>query len=96
MSNAERQRRHRARHGRGPDPTNAQRQAKWRAKQAAKLTAASKPEADPLFASAQTILERQGEADMLRRLRAYWPHMSQPARQALAEGKGFRFWLRED
>jgi hypothetical protein len=111
MTNAERQSRHRARHGRGPDPTNAQRQARWRARRHAKLAegvarvversrALSKPEpdalaSDPLFVQAQAILESRGEADLIRRLRASWPHMDTPVRQELAEGRGLKFWLQD-
>jgi hypothetical protein len=111
MTNAEHQRRHRERHGRGPDPTNAGRQARWRARQRTKLAEGvarvverfarpSTPEpdpqvSDPLFARAQAILESRGEVDLIHRLRAAWPYMEQPVKQSLAEGRGFRFWLRD-
>jgi hypothetical protein len=105
MTPAERLRRHRAVHGRGADPTNAERQRRWYARQKAKrateevarvpgrATEAAAP--DPLLAQAVALLEHQGEADLIRRLHANWPHMAMPLRQQMAAGKGFRFWLRE-
>ena len=98
MTLAERLRRHRAAHGRGPDPTNAARQQRWRDRQAAKR-AARAPEPGPpdlLLAQAVAILEGRGEDDQLRKLRAYWPFLTPPVRHQMAAGKGFRFLLRED
>jgi hypothetical protein len=99
MTHAEHQRRYREGHA---DLTNATRQARLRAKKKAaariERTAveADALASDPQFASAQAILEAQGETDLLRRLRASWPHMAPPVREQMAAGRGFRFWLRED
>jgi hypothetical protein len=101
MTGAERLRRHRALHGREPDPTNAARQQRWRDRQAAKRAAeeanrALEPAApDLLLAQAVAILKERGEVDLLRKLRANWPYIELAARQQMAAGTGFRFWLRD-
>ena len=103
MTGAERLRRHRATHGRGPDPTNAARQQRWRDRQAGlpvakrALEEAGTPKApDLLLTQAVAILESRGLGDVVPRLREEWPDMEMPWRQALAAGKSIRFWLRED
>jgi len=110
-TNAEYQARHRARHGRGPDRTNAARQARFRTKHRGAVVAVEAgtivPQpvarvmspAEPLLASAVAVLEREGETDMVRRLRANWPYLTAAQRTHLANApssKQFRFWLRED
>jgi hypothetical protein len=101
MTGAERLRRHRALHGREADPTNAARQQRWRDGQVAKRAtqeAARVPEPerpDLLLAQAVAILEERGEVDLLRKLRANWPYVEPAARQQMAGGSGFKFWLRD-
>ena len=100
MTSAERLRRHRGKRGRGPDPTNAVRQQRWRDRQATKQAAAevaraTELEPDPLFEAAVAILEERGEVDLLRKLRTNWPYVDPAARQQMAAGSGFRFWLRD-
>jgi hypothetical protein len=102
MTGAERKRRYRARHGKAADPTNAARQQRWRdrqtAKQAAQETARaveSEPAPDVLLAQAVAILEERGEVDLLHKLRANWPYVEPAARQQMAAGSGFKFWLRD-
>jgi hypothetical protein len=101
MTGAERLRRHRALRGRKPDPNNAAYQQRWRNRQAAKRAAqkaarALEPAApDLLLVRAVAILEARGEADLLRKLRVNWPYIEPAARQQMAGGSGFKFWLRD-
>jgi hypothetical protein len=105
MTPAERQRRHRATHRRkrGPDPTGALRQARWRNRRADEVTAevrvaqAAQEAAavDPIFIQAVAMLEERGEPELVPKLMASWPYMSPPVRQAMALGQGFRFWLKD-
>jgi hypothetical protein len=107
MTAAERQSRYRATHGRRPEPGNAARQRRWRARRAAEVVAEATAVvtamrmaevstiADPLFLQAAAVLMERGELDLVGRLQASWPHMTAPVREEMAAGRGFRFWLRD-
>jgi hypothetical protein len=100
MTNAEHQARHRAKHGRAPDPTNAARQHRLRERRAGKQMAKQAVRLEPqppdlLLAQAETILEGRGEGDQIPKLRANWPYIHMAARQQMAAGSGFRHWLRD-